>query len=82
VIYTIDIYVDWNTQDDTGLPWTFLDQAADPSRIRPGAHVVAGHDDAVAVAEIVDIDNDGVVHVRQLPGPVSTNAHRLSATVP
>ena len=56
--YTIDIYVDWNTQDNTGLPWTFLDQAADPSRIRPGAHVVAGHDDAVAVAEIVDIDVD------------------------
>ena len=78
---TIDIYVDWNTQDHTGLPWTFLDQAADPSRIRPGTHVIAGHDDALAVAEIVDIDTDGVVHLRQLPGPVSTNAHRPSAPV-
>jgi hypothetical protein len=82
VSYTIDIYVDWNTQDDTGLPWTFLDQAADPSRIRPGAYVIAGHDDAIAVAEIADIDSDWVVHVRQLPGSVSANTHRLSAPVP
>ena len=80
--YTIDIYVDWNTQDDTGLPWTFLDQAADPSLIRPGARVIAGHDDALAAAEIVDIDDQRVVHVRQLPGPVSTNARRLGAPTP
>jgi len=81
VSYTIDIYVDWNTQDDTGLPWTLLDQAADASRIRPGAHVIAGHDDALAVAEIVDLDDEGVVHLRQLPGPVSANTHRLTAPV-
>ncbi|MGI8684176.1 MAG: hypothetical protein ACR2MO_03620 [Acidimicrobiales bacterium] len=79
--YAIDIYVDWNTQDDTGLPWTFLDQAADPSRIVAGACVVAGHDDAIAVVEIVDVDIDGVVHVRQLPGPVSANVHRLGEQV-
>lgn len=27
--YALDIYVDWNTQDDTGLPWTFADQAGE-----------------------------------------------------
>ena len=27
VTHTIDIDVDWNTQDDTGLPWTFADEA-------------------------------------------------------
>lgn len=79
--YRIDLYVDWNTQDDTGLPWTFFDQAADPSRIRPSAHAIAGHDDASAVAEIVDIDTDGVVHLRQLPGPVRAHAHRLTTPV-
>lgn len=79
--YAIDIYVDWNTQDDSGLPWTLLDQATDPSRIKPGAFVVAGHDDAIAVVEVVDVGDDGVVHVRQLPGPVSANVHRLSAGV-
>ncbi|HEX2700144.1 MAG TPA: hypothetical protein VHM89_08085 [Acidimicrobiales bacterium] len=79
--YAIDIYVDWNTQDDSGLPWTLLDQATNPSRIKPGAFVVAGHDDAIAVVEVVDVGDDGVVHVRQLPGPVSANAGRLSAGV-
>ena len=79
--YAIDIYVDWNTQDDSGLPWTLLDQATDPSRIKPGAFVVAGHDNAIAVVEVVDVGSDGVVHVRQLPGPVSANADRLSAGV-
>ena len=38
----VDIDVDWNTQDDTGLPWTFLDEAVHPSTIVPGAFVVAG----------------------------------------
>jgi hypothetical protein len=79
--YAIDIYVDWNTQDDTGLPWTLLDEASDPSRIKPGSFVVAGHDQAIAVVEVVDVGEDGVVHVRQLPGPVSANAHRLRAGV-
>ncbi len=26
----VDVVVDLNTMDETGLPWTFLDQAADP----------------------------------------------------
>ncbi len=77
--YAIEIYVDWNTQDNTGLPWTLLDRASDPSPIKPDAFVVAGHDDAVAVVEIVDVGDDGVVHVRQLPGPVSAHADRLRA---
>ena len=38
----IELPIDFNTMDDTGLPWTFLDEAVDPSRIVPGAHVVAG----------------------------------------
>lgn len=75
----IDIDVDWNTQDDTGLPWTFLSEAADISRIVPGAYVVAGRRTAVAVAQVVDVGEDGVVHLRAMPGPVSANAHLLSA---
>ncbi len=78
--YPIDIYVDWNTQDDTGLPWSLLSEAADPTRIVPGAYVIGGHDDAVAVVEVVDVGDDGVVHVRQLPGPVSAHTHLLSAS--
>jgi len=77
--YCIDIDVDWNTQDDTGLPWTFLDEAANPSRIVQGASVIAGRGSAIAVAEVVDIGADGVVHLRQIPGPVSASAHLLHA---
>ena len=37
---TIDIWVDFTTQDDTGLPWTLLSEAADPARIVAGAFVI------------------------------------------
>lgn len=79
--YAIDIDVDWNTQDDTGLPWTFLDEAAHPARIVPGAFVIAGRGSAIAVAKVVDVNDDGVVHLRQLSGSVAGNAHRLSTPV-
>ncbi len=78
--YRIDIDVDWNTQDDTGLPWTFADEAVDPSKIVAGAYVLAGRGAAVAVAEVVDVGDDGVVHLRQLPGPVSQHAHLLRSS--
>ncbi|MHB8670767.1 MAG: hypothetical protein ACYDAD_09450 [Acidimicrobiales bacterium] len=77
---TIDIEIDWNEEDDTGLPWTFVDRAAAPSKIVPGAYVVAGRGTALAVAEVVDVDDDGVVHLRPLPGPVSAHTHLLSAS--
>jgi hypothetical protein len=74
---TIDIWVDFTTQDDTGLPWTLLSEAADPARIVAGTFVVGGNPEAQAVVEIVDVGSDGVVHVRPLPGSVAGNAHLL-----
>ena len=73
----IDLFVDLNTEDETGLPWTYLDQALDPSVVVPGRLLVVGAGTAVAVAEVVDVGADGLVHVRPLPGPVS--AERLAA---
>ena len=73
----IDLFVDLNTEDETGLPWTYLDQALDPSVVVPGRLLVVGAGAAVAVAEVVDVGADGLVHVRPLPGPV--NAERLAA---
>ena len=73
----IDLFVDLNTEDETGLPWTYLDQALDPSIVLPGRLLIVGAGAAVAVAEVVDVGADGVVHVRPLPGPVS--AERLAA---
>jgi hypothetical protein len=51
----IDIAADLNDEDETGLVWTFLDEARDPSLVVPGAIVVAGDADAPAVAEGVDV---------------------------
>ena len=39
---TVDLPLDLNTQDETGLPWAFLDEAPDPSRIVQGSWIVPG----------------------------------------
>jgi hypothetical protein len=70
---TVDISADLNDEDETGLVWTFLDEARDKSLITPGAIVVAGDPDTAAVAEVVDIvekPSGRVVHLRILPGAV------------
>ena len=72
----VDLLVDLNTMDETGLPWAFLKRAADPARIVPGAHILVGAGTVRAVATVVDVV-DGVVHVRPLRGPVSQHRHLL-----
>ena len=65
-----DLFVDLNTEDETGLPWSYLDQAVDPSVVVPGRLIVVGSGSAVAVAQVIDVGTDGLVHVR----PVSRRA--------
>ena len=65
----IDLFVDLNTEDETGLPWTYLGQAADPSLVVPGRLLVVGAGSAVAVAEVVDVAADGRADERG-PAPV------------
>ena len=70
---TIDIPADLNAEDETGLIWTFLDEAADPEAIEPGAIVVAGSELTPAVCEVVDLVDKAVgviVHLRLLPGTI------------
>lgn len=74
----IDLFVDLNTEDETGLPWTYLDQADDPSRVVVGRRLVVGAGNAVAIAEVIDVRADGLVHVRPLPGPATQD--RLTET--
>lgn len=74
----VDLEVDLNTMDETGLPWAFLDEAPDQSRIVPGTRILVGAGDVRVVATVVDID-DGVVHVQPLRGSVEDNAHLLNA---
>lgn len=73
----LDLVVDLNTMDETGLPWAFLDEAPHPERVVAGAFVVAGSGEARAVARVVDIV-DGIVHVQPMRGSVATNAHLLA----
>jgi hypothetical protein len=39
----VALVVDLNTMDDSGLPWAFLDEAVDPSRVQPGRYLL-GHE--------------------------------------
>jgi hypothetical protein len=41
--------------DATGYVWTFLDRAAEPSRVVPGEVIAAGDDDEPFSARVVDI---------------------------
>ena len=69
----VDIPADLNSEDESGFVWTFLDEADDPSVIRPGEVVVAGTPLTPAVCEVVDIVDKPagtIVHLRVLPGPI------------
>jgi hypothetical protein len=69
----VDIPADLNSEDETGLVWTFLDEAEDPTIITPGAVVVAGSPLTPAVCEVVDlVDKPAgtIVHLRILPGTI------------
>ena len=62
----VDLKLDLNSEDDAGLPWGFVDEAADPSRLHEGAWIVDGSGRALAEAQVADIDGD-IVHVRPYP---------------
>ena len=73
----IDLVVDLNTMDDTGLPWAFLDGAPNRERVVPGAYVIAGSGAAKAVALVVDV-SEGLVHVQPMRGSVASNRRLLT----
>jgi hypothetical protein len=81
---TVDITADLNDEDETGLVWTFLDEARDPAVIMPGAIVVVGSSASPAIAEVVDLvakPAGTVVHLRLLPGGVSDYADALKRAI-
>jgi hypothetical protein len=65
----LDLWVDLNTEDDTGLPWAFLREARDPALIREGAWIIVGSGSVRAVAQVAQVEEE-IVWVRPLPGPV------------
>ena len=75
-----DITADLNAQDDDGLGWSTLADAADPSCVAPGAMLLAGNEVASAVVRVVAVDEDGQIHFSVLPGSVEKNRHLLGPT--
>ena len=70
----VDLEVDFHNEDETGYVWMWLSEARDPSTIAPGPILVVGHDDAIAMARVVDLvehENGTIVHVEILPGTVA-----------
>jgi hypothetical protein len=59
--------------DETGYVWTFLHEATDPSRVVPGALIVAGDPVEPFLARVVDIvegpKNTSIVHLEVLGVP-------------
>ena len=77
----IDLVADLNAEDDDGLGWSTLSDASDPSKVRPGALLLAGNRAGQAVVRVVAVDDDGQVHFSILPGSVEKNRHLLGSTV-
>jgi hypothetical protein len=77
----LDLVADLNSQDDDGLGWSTLADAAAPDRVRPGAMLLAGNNQAQAVVRVVAVDEDGQVHFAILPGSVAKNRHLLDHSV-
>lgn len=77
----IDLVADLNAEDDDGFGWSTLADASDPSRVLPGAMLVAGNGFGRAVVRVVAVDEDGQVHFSVLPGSLDKNRHLLDRTV-
>ncbi len=77
----LDLIADLNAQDDDGLGWSTLADAAAPEHVVPGAMLLAGNSQAHAVVRVVAVDDDGQIHFSVLPGSVAKNRHLLDRTV-
>ena len=75
-----ELWLDYHRRDGDGLTHGNVRNAAPGVVLTPGQCVVVGNEDAdPAVAEVVSIDDRGVVLVRVLPGSVADHRERLSS---
>jgi hypothetical protein len=74
----LDLRVDLNTEDDTGLPWAFVRDARDPGLMREGTWIIVESGSVRAVAQVAQVE-DELVWVRPLPGPVDQHRHLLGS---
>lgn len=77
---TWDIWIDYQARGADGLTPTLARFARPGVRLEVGGFVVVGADDAEpAVAEVVEVRDDGVVMLRVLPGPAADHMKLLTA---
>ena len=76
----LDLVLDLNSEDESGLPWALLDEAPHPEVGHEGAWLVVGQGAVRAVAQVVEIEGN-IVRVRPLPGPVSKHRQLLDGRV-
>jgi hypothetical protein len=79
---TWDLWLDYHRRDSDGLTHGNLRNARSELELMSGRYVVVGNEEAEsAVAEVVRVEDNGVVLVRVLPGSVDDNRSLLQ-TVP
>lgn len=73
-----DLWVDFMRTDGDGLTHASSRNASPGVTLEVGEHIVVGNEDAdPAVARVVSVDDDGVVFVAVLPGPVEAHSSLL-----
>jgi hypothetical protein len=73
-----ELWVDYHRCDADGLTHTNVKDASNGVELVEGGYLVVGNEEAeVAVAEVVSIDDRGIVLVRVLPGHVDDHRHLL-----
>jgi len=69
-----DLCIDYHRRDGDGFTHGNVRNARSDVELAPGRYVVVGNEEAgAAVAEVVRIEEKGVVLVRVLPGSVDDN---------
>jgi hypothetical protein len=73
-----DLWIDYHRRDGAGLTHASVKDVESGIVLTPGMFVVVGNEEAdPAVAEVVSIDEHGIVLVRVLPGTLDENSSRL-----
>lgn len=76
---TWDLWVDYHRHDGDGLTHTSTKDLESGVELVVGRYVVVGNEEAdPAVAEVVSIDDEGIVLVRVLPGDAADHLHLVT----
>lgn len=67
-----------NNEDDEGLNWALLRDAADPAAVVEGAVLTAGRPGFWSWVRIRRVDPDGQVHFEQISAEEATGARSVS----